>query len=146
MRDVADDLRTAVSQARPRLEAIRDEAAALPCASDKWSRKEILGHLVDSALNNNQRFVRAQLQGALVFPGYEQDGWVERQGYAARPWSDVIALWSGLNLHLAHVMERIPEGERAKVCRIGDDPPVTLEFIVRDYVVHLRHHLEQILG
>lgn len=149
MRDVADELRSEVAQTGRRLQVIPDVAADEPRAEGKWSRKQILGHLLDSALNNHQRFVRAQLTGELTFPGYEQDEWVSRQGYQERPWAEIIQLWQLANLHLAHTIERIPASARAHICRIGDDPhdpPVTLEWWVRDYLRHLRHHLSQIFG
>jgi len=146
MRAVADDLRAVVAEVHPRLSAITDAAAGVPRAAGKWSRKEILGHLVDSAANNHQRFVRAQLESALTFPSYEQEAWVARQGYGERPWSEIVTLWLHLNGHVARAAERIATADAAKLCRIGDHEPVTLEFIVQDYVRHLRHHLAQILG
>jgi hypothetical protein len=110
-----------------------------------WSAKEILGHLIDSAANNHQRFVRAQLQPELEFPSYEQDRWVAVQGHAERPFAELLSLWDALNRHVAHVVARIPAAKVETPCRIGDGPAVTLEFVARDYVRHLRHHLEQIL-
>jgi hypothetical protein len=58
---------------------------ALKPAPDRWSKKEILGHLIDSAANNHQRFVRAQGTPRLEFPGYEQEFWVATQAYASAP-------------------------------------------------------------
>jgi hypothetical protein len=144
MKDVADELRVLVEDAGARLLAL-DERAAGTRGPGTWSKKEVLGHLVDSASNNNQRFVRAQLTDELVFPGYEQDGWVRTQGYAERPWERVVALWSEANLHLAHVVSRLPADRLTTPCRIGEGAAVTLEFLARDYVRHLRHHLAQIL-
>jgi hypothetical protein len=148
MRDTAEELRAEVTQAVRRLLTIPDVAAVEPRAEGKWSRNEILGHLVDSAFNNQHRFVRAQLTPDLSFPGYAQDEWVARQGYRERAWGEIVETWRSANLHLAHTIERIPEAARAHVVRIGDDPydpPVTLEWWVRDYLRHLRHHLTQIL-
>jgi DinB family protein len=146
MRDVAFELRSAVVEAGPRLRALEEARAGAPRDEGKWTRKEILGHLVDSAANNHQRFVRAPLAGGeLVFPGYAQDEWVSRQGYRERPWLEIVELWEQLNRHLAHAIERIPEDARQAACRIGTSPPATLEWWVRDYLRHLRHHLAQIL-
>ena len=148
MRDTADELRAAVAEAVGRLHTIPEIAAQEPRAEGKWSRKEILGHLVDSALNNHQRFVRAQLTEDFSFPGYAQDEWVARQGYAERPWPEIVDTWRTANQHLAHTIERIAPEARAHICRIGDDPhdpPLTLDWWVRDYLRHMRHHLAQIL-
>jgi hypothetical protein len=124
-----------VDETEPRLSALTEPESAGHSRAGKWSRKEILGHLIDSASNNHQRFVRAQLDGELNFPGYSQDGWNRAQQYQSEPWANLVQLWSSYNRHLAHVIAAIPE-----------DAGPTLEFLVTDYVRHLQHHLEQILG
>lgn len=141
---IADDLEALVSSTAPALRALGEGAAGLKPDAGTWSIKEVLGHLVDSAANNHQRFVRAQQGGTLVLPGYEQDHWVGAQGYQQRPWTEIVQLWESYNRHLAHVIRRIPPAALAAECRIGDNPPVTLGFIVGDYVTHMRHHLQQI--
>src|SRR3954451_21312260 len=99
------DFRDTVDRAVTRLLALsNDEAAARP-APGKWSAKEIIGHLVDSASNNHGRFVRAQLQDDLVFDGYEQADWVRVQVYQGREWAELVQLWQALNHHLTNVME-----------------------------------------
>lgn len=145
MKDVAADIERIVGETVPRLASFADAESEAIRPGGRWSRKEILGHLVDSAVNNHQRFVRAQLQQELVFPSYEQEGWVAVQGYAERPFGALVLLWASLNRHLAHVVSRIPAERLLTPCRLGDGQPVTLELVARDYVRHLRHHLEQIL-
>jgi hypothetical protein len=142
---VASDLAGTIEAELPRLAAIGEESAGEPISAGKWSRKQVLGHLIDSATNNLQRFVRAQLGPALTFPGYEQEAWVATQGYQQRPWADLIGLWSALNRHLVHVVERIDPSSLDTPCTIGTGSAVTLRFVAEDYVRHLRHHLEQIL-
>jgi len=112
--------------------------------ADKWSPKQVIGHLVDSAANNHQRFVRAQQGAELVFPGYEQDHWVTCQRYNDRSWDELTTLWRTYNRHVAHVVAQIPEDRRLIQCTVGSNDPVTLGFLVHDYVVHLRHHLAQL--
>jgi hypothetical protein len=119
------------------------ESSARPEA-DTWSKKEILGHLLDSASNNHQRFVRAQLSSEIKLPGYEQDVWVKTQGYQTESWEDLVHLWKLYNLHLLHVVGSIPADRLNSVCFIGENEPATLEFLICDYVRHLKHHLEQI--
>lgn len=142
--DVANDLSVLVRETIPRLQAI-GEPESLTRGPGTWLRKEILGHLIDSAVNNHQRFVRTQMSGELSFPDYDGDSWVAVQGYRERHWRALVSLWAELNAHLVHVISRIPPDRLGTPCRIGPSQPVTLEFIVRDYVKHLRHHLEQIL-
>ena len=140
----ADELTTIVEHTGARLLRLNETAVGVRPALDAWSIKEILGHLVDSAANNHQRFVRAQEADRFAAPGYAQEHWVTSQGYQDRPWAELVELWRLYNRHLAHVMRRIPMEKRAVACVIGSDDPVTLEFLVDDYLVHLKHHLEQI--
>ena len=141
---VAHDLRNTIESVLPKLRAISDAMASEPRATGKWSRKEIIGHLIDSASNNHQRFIRAQQVTALSFPPYDQNHWAASQQCNERSWNDLVTLWYGYNAHLAHVIERIPDKHLAVPCMIESNSPVTLEFLVTDYVVHLRHHLAQV--
>lgn len=141
---VADRLAQSVETALPALARIPDRTASEPRAPGKWSPKQVLGHLIDSAANNHQRFVRGQQPGDLHLPGYAQEHWVGVQDYNARAWSDLIELWAAYNRHLAHVMARIPESAGDKPCRIDPDPPITLGYLAADYVDHLWKHLGQI--
>jgi hypothetical protein len=134
----------AVDAALPVLLAIDDAGASAPRAPGKWSRKQILGHLIDSAGNNHQRFVRAQEGPVLVSPDYQQEHWVRIQGYADSSWLDLVTLWTAYNRHLAQVVARIPEERADQRCVIGDNPPATLAFVAADYADHMWHHLRQI--
>jgi hypothetical protein len=157
MEDAIADFERTVREASARLLALDDAALAARGAEGDWSAKEILGHLVDSAANNHQRFVRGQFTEDLVFPGYEQDDWVRAQRYRDEPWPLIVNLWKFYNLHLAHVMRSAPEEvRRAPRARhnfhvigfapVPADEPSTLEHLMRDYVTHLKHHLRQIFG
>ena len=149
------DFRDTILSATDRLRAISQEQSRRGTSEDNWAPIEILGHLVDSAANNHQRFVRAQFTGDLAFPGYEQERWVSAQKYREESWLDLIQLWSSYNLHLLHAVSVIPENILAKAREnhsldqiafnlIDSSKPATLEYLIRDYVVHLRHHLDQI--
>lgn len=153
--DVASDLRRTVEDAAIKLGSIPVEAALLRPAPGKWSPKEIIGHLIDSAGNNHPRFVRAQLQEDLIFPGYEQNDWVQVQEYQSASWPDLVALWKAYNLHIAHVMATASPHERSRMRArhnlheiawrtVDQSHPTTLEYFMRDYVGHLKHHLGQI--
>src|SRR5947199_200177 len=101
---VASELDQILQTTPTRLLAVSDEAAARRSAPGKWSKKEILGHLIDSAANNHQRFVRLQIEDQIVFPGYRQNDWVALQYYSDRTWRDLVELWLAYNRHLAHVI------------------------------------------
>ena len=152
----SSDLRVAVEGGATALLALSDEESAARRAPGAWSPREVIGHLIDSAANNHGRFVRAQLQDDLVFPGYAQDAWVGAQGYQDASWPDLVALWRAYNLHLARVIERVPEEVRTREHRRHNlheiawrpepaDQPATLEYFMRDYVDHLEHHLTSVL-
>ena len=125
------------------MSAIPEDAAAKKPAPNKWSKKEILGHLIDSAANNHQRFMRLQLQAEISLPGYDQDDWVRLNRYQQRTWNEIVTLWSAYNRHLASVIESLDDSALGHVWH-SPDGDVTLEFIASDYVRHLRHHLAQI--
>lgn len=152
---LAEDFRRAVERGAGFLPSLTGGRAATRPASGGWSAKETLGHLVDSAANNHQRFVRARFKDDLVFDGYEQDQWVAAQRYADAPWPELVELWRLYNLHLARLVSLIPEDEltrprhphslhRTALKPVGEDEPATLAYLVRDYVEHLEHHLSEI--
>lgn len=107
-------------------------------------KKEILGHLIDSAANNHQRFVWARFTDPLIWPEYDGDSWVEIHRYRERPWIALVTLWEALNLQVAAVIESMPADRLGTSCRIGENPPAPLEWVMRDYLRHMRHHLEQL--
>ena len=109
----------------------------------RWSKKEVLGHLIDSAGNNHQRFVRAQLTTPLEFPNYEQEFWVSRQAYASEPWPDLVNLWLLLNRHLLHIVKAMPPEVYTHEVNVGHGP-MTLAVLTASYLDHLENHLDQI--
>src|SRR5205085_12019680 len=104
MQIVIEDFRRAVDEAAAQFAQLNDTDTSSAMASGKWSSKQRLDHLIDSAANNHQRFIRAQLDGPTAFPGYAQEDWVERNGYGDASWRDLVALWQAYNLHLLRVI------------------------------------------
>ena len=149
------DFRETIHTAANRLKTIDARTNSSLHPAKEWTAKEILGHLIDSAANNHQRFVRAQLMDELVFSGYEQNSWVELQNYNDESWLDLIQLWSLYNLHIIHVITQIPDEvlttprtkhnlDQLAWQAVDRNQPVTLLYFVRDYLGHLKHHLIQI--
>jgi DinB family protein len=145
MSDPTDaQFRQRISSAYQQLRGISEQDSQGPAREDGWSRKEILGHLIDSALNNHQRFVRAALDGSYNGPSYQQEGWVAIHGYRTMAWDALLEHWRWQNELLSAVVERIPENRLGGQCRVGEDAPVTLRFLIEDYLAHLGHHVRQI--
>jgi hypothetical protein len=146
MKELSEKLVQAVQSAEGKLRQVSESESSMPALKGGWSRKQVLGHLIDSASNNHQRFVRAALQGSLEFPRYDQDGCVRVQAVQSAPWPLLVTLWTNYNLYLAHVIAHLPADKLEALCRIGEDEPVTLKFLAEDYLTHLLHHLGQIGG
>src|SRR5262245_8935590 len=121
--DVAAELRRTIDAALPVLQSLSEADAETPRAPGKWTPKQVIGHLIDSAANNHQRVVHGQQGTELVSPSYAQDHWVECQGYRSRPWRELTGLWHAYNVHLAHVIQRIPAGRARVRCTIGANQP-----------------------
>ena len=154
--DYVRDLLDTVERAVPQLLALDESASAWRPAPGKWSPREVIGHLVDSASNNHQRFVRARWRDDLVFDGYAQDDWVEAQRYQEAPWPELVGLWAAFNRHIARVMAATPPAVLARahtrhnLHQLAFEPvpqhePATLDYFMRDYVAHLKHHLESLI-
>jgi len=143
--NVATRLRSVVTDHREKFEQIDFRHWNKKSSLTQWSRKQILGHLIDSASNNHQRFVRAQYTDKLISPQYAQEEWVTLQNYQHENVQQLINLWFVYNMQLAWVIENIHHLKLETPCIIGDDEPVTLKFLVEDYIEHLLHHLQQIV-
>lgn len=145
-----------ISIARPKLLDISAHELAERPAPDKWSKKEIIGHLIDSAYNNHQRFLRASQQDNLVFFGYDQVDWVRQNDYQQREVTELIHTWATVNFHLSRLIHQLPaallgrettDNNFHKICmnRIPEGQASSLGYLVWDYLFHLEHHLVQIL-
>ena len=155
MKDMLEDFRLTIETNAVRLHALDGAEAQTPRGAEAWTAKEIVGHLIDSAANNHARFVRAQFTDDLVFPGYDGEEWVRAQRYNEESWPLLVELWKHYNLHLLHVMASAPE-ETLKLPRarhsldmiawqtVAPDKAATLEYLMRDYIGHLKSHLRQI--
>jgi len=153
--DYARTLEATTNDTARWLSSLPESVVAWRPTPTAWSTKEIIGHLIDSAANNHQRFVRANSQDDLVFPGYAQDDWVRLQGYATAPWAEIVTLWQAYNRHLVRVMDAVPADVRYRkhtrhnMDQLGwqlyaADEPAALNDLMRDYVAHLEHHLSQV--
>jgi len=149
------DFEETLRSAEPNLRSLTETEAGSKAHPDTWSAKQILGHLIDSACNNHHRFVTAQIKPDLVFSGYDQDAWVLAQRYQEADWSELVRLFIAYNQHIARIVSAIPQDElhrqrtrhtlhQVAWRTVPESEPTTLDYFVRDYVAHMKHHLEQI--
>ena len=134
-------LRSLIERLPARLEATPAEDAAQKSSPKAWSRKEELGHLLDSAANNHQRIVRAQLEDNPAMPSYDGDAWVALHRYQERDWHSLIETWVALNGQLLAAAEAASEASWPRTLTIGDSKPLTLQFVFDDYLHHMLEHL-----
>ena len=157
MTDFTDAFRQTIERSYETLAQLTDEQVRRRPAPDKWSPIEILGHLVDSATNNHRRFILAHAQDHLRFDGYAQDDWVRLHDYQHADWAELLSLWRFYNLHLARLMAITPadlrlrtttdhEFDRMAMRTVPAGTPSSLDYLMRDYVYHLEHHVRQIEG
>lgn len=139
-----------ISRLRYLVETMPGKLAAIPAitfntrpAEGKWSPKEVIGHLADSAANNHQRFIRGQYEDTPVI-FYDQDKWNALNHYQELDAEHVIGLWAMYNRHLAEVVSRIPTKNLQRTCKDGKGSVNTLQWLIDDYVAHMEHHLKQI--
>jgi len=110
LENLVTKLQTVIAGSSDALMSCTEELVSAKPNPDKWSKKEILGHLIDSAANNHRRFMIAQSQTNLIFSGYAQDQWVEYQDYQHAEWKELVTLFITYNKHVCRVIDNIPKG------------------------------------
>lgn len=147
MQTIIHDLLEVVHEYRQKIAAIPDADFYNKPFPQKWSKIEVLGHLIDSAQNNLRRFICGQYESSPPWIIYDQDFWVNSNHYRQAKKNDVILLWALLNERIAEILKTMPENSYKKECNTGRETTrlQSLEWLAADYVKHLKHHLNQIL-
>lgn len=138
-------LRTIIDTELKRFETITEDEWSYKASPEKWSRKEIIGHLCDSAFTNIRRFVVTQYKEN-ENTVYDQDEWVKAQNYQNIPTAEVINLWKVLNYQIVHIVENMPDEALQRTSDTSKTTPeiLTLEVLIKGYIDHLHHHLKTI--
>jgi hypothetical protein len=140
MKEKSEELLKIVHDAELFLSRIsKEKSESIPGTS--WTIKEIIGHLIDSACNNHQRYIRLQAGALIDFPDYDQNSWVDSAGYKNLDWQDILNLWISYNTVLAGIIANIDESYLNNYWKKKE---ITLEFLINDYIRHINHHLDQI--
>lgn len=153
----SSQLHDLITSAGSKLVLISESDMSAKPAPEKWSKKEILGHLIDSAYNNHRRFIQSCNQDTLVFDGYDQALWVKANQYQGRKASEIIEAWVVANRHIAGLIESLPsellvrETTNHNFHMIGMRPVAegstsSLGYLIDDYIFHIEHHLAQIIS
>ena len=157
MNSLSQQLSQSITNARPLLLILKEQEYRFKPTPTSWSKIEILGHLIDSAINNQRRFVIACIQDNMIFDGYDQEKWVALQAYLERDWNELVNNWYTINNHIAKNIDLIPPDFLSKKHdkhnlhqvawkTIQEDELATLEYFISDYIGHMNHHLKQILS
>jgi hypothetical protein len=142
MHSIASQLDGMMDYYDPQLSGLNEDKASIKPSPTKWSKKECVGHLIDSAQNNIRRMLAAQYENEPHII-YNQDAWVKLNCYQQRSLNELVQLFVSLNKQLAFIIRNMPEENRQRICRTESSH--TLEWLAQDYLLHLKHHLHQIL-
>jgi hypothetical protein len=143
--ELSERLESVVAPALVWLGKLSDAQASVPERAGKWSAKQVIGHLTDSAVNNLGRIVRMQIATGMKLPGYEQNEWVELQHYSEREWSKVLEAWAALNGQVAWAVAHVEKAKLANTAEVAGSE-LTLGFLIEDYIAHMEHHLRAMQG
>ena len=142
MKQIAKQLEELIDEYAPLMKNISPDKMSYKPAPKKWSKKEIIGHLIDSALNNARRLVVAQYEENPKIV-YAQDTWVIASAYQEYNTDELIQLWALINKHICHILKNTPEHLWSRTCMTEELH--TLEWLAEDYIRHLKHHMHVVL-
>ena len=142
MQQTASELASLIHQYSDRLYGLKEEEVSIKLSPTKWSKKEILGHLIDSAQSNIRRFVVAQYEEQ-PFIRYNQDAWVTITGYQQHEFKSIVDLWKLMNLHIVRILSNLTPEMAQRTVKTSEVH--TVEWLAIDYIKHLKHHVHQVL-
>ena len=144
MKDVYLELNSIINDFYNKYKGLDNEIASKRPGTDRWTLKEIVGHLIDSASNNHQRFVRLQIADELIFPGYGKDNskWLEIEKYNELNFSDIILLWKQYNVLIGNIIKGVDESKLENYWIKSDGDKTTLKYLMIDYVRHIKEHVK----
>jgi hypothetical protein len=142
MKETSDALIGIVKDFYAKYQSLSDTITSMRLSEDKWTLKEIIGHLIDSASNNHQRFVRLQLVDNLIFPGFKNDNekWLQIEQYNALSWISVLSLWKEYNLLIANIVVNVKKDSLAHTW-LADKKSTRLDDLINNYILHLKEHI-----
>lgn len=147
MEDVVNELTAIVNEFAEKMGRFTENELTEKPLPHKWSKKEIIGHLIDSGQNNLRRFIVGQYETTPPKIVYDQNYWVMANNYQHMNGKDVISLWRLVNMQITNILNGMNKSDYGKTCDTSKELPQlrTLEWLATDYVKHLKHHLNQVI-
>ena len=148
MEKVIQELNAIVEEFTAKFSQFSETELAEKPFPNKWSKKEVIGHLIDSAQNNLRRFIVGQYEKTPPKIVYQQDFWVAANNYQHMTGEDVINLWQLVNSQIANVLTTMPKEFYSRLCDTSHEGEQhrSLEWLAQDYVKHMKHHLNQVIA
>lgn len=143
---ITNKLQSRLEAWEPRFQQLSNSIISQHRNGQNRTIKQILGHLIDSASNNHQRFIRLQYSSCLLFPDYRQDNdlWIALQDYQNADWNTIVQLWKFYNLHLIQVIKSVDSSKLNNVWYDFEGTKVSLQEMIEGYLPHLDLHLDEI--
>jgi hypothetical protein len=143
METIAKELASWVNKYEKDLRAIPEATMSAKPLPHKWSKKELLGHLIDSAQSNIRRFVAGQYEDQPKIT-YDQDKWVAANGYQQWDSKELIDLWVLQNKQVMSILKNISDDVAERM--VLSEALHSIRWLAEDYLKHLRYHMHQLLG
>ena len=153
----SDALLSIVENGSKQIKEIDAKNMSFKPSDEKWSKKQILGHLIDSGVNNYSRILLAQTKDDLIFEGYDQVNWVKLNNYQSRNAEEILKIWEMINIHISQLIAVIPKSvmtrktvhhnfDKISMRTLQKGEESNLSYLIWDYIFHVEHHLAQIIG
>jgi hypothetical protein len=142
MQDLAVELERLINKHFSALHSLPEDILTARPSPQKWSKKEIIGHMIDSAQNNARRFIVAQYEETPHIV-YNQDKWVALSGYQHYDSNDLVNFWLLTNRHICSLLRNINKEMESRECKT--EATHSIKWLAADYIKHLKHHLHQVL-
>lgn len=131
-----------------KIQSLSEEDLSFKPSPEKWSKKEIIGHLIDSATNNHHRIVRGQYE-ELPKIAYDNQTWQSGNHYQDMSVEHLVTFWIAYNRYFLELIKLIPAEKLTRMVKTGeqgDNNLMNIEFLIKDYIDHMEHHLKQVIG
>lgn len=125
--------------------SLPEEITKIRLSDDRWSLREIVGHLIDSASNNHQRFIRMQLERECSFPDYNKDEWLQTSFYNGIDFKELLRMLKSYNQLIAHLIAQVSEMTFDHIWNKPWDqkePEITLKDLIEHYIHHFQLHID----